>query len=467
MAARESARTPMMRWLAALLMLVAAAPAPARTQPVASVTVERSGQSWTAEYQLYEQAPVWVFAKSVLPRESKTSWRIATVRVLTPGVSLQRLGNYDALVSQDGALPKRVRLSFAPFVEDIEGGYDPALAFTDGSVALYADQFKLVPMASPSAARQASRDDSKLPAIDRPTRMTFIDRARPVLVHGKRQQRPRFDKGSTYVLFGRAEPVIGPVMTTILDPSLPAWIADYLLSELPSIIAEYQKQLGPSPVGQPTLLVSWAGPAPRQISLSGSVLPGMVVMTLKGDGILQPNEKISRYARWFVAHEAAHFWLGQAVSYSERSESWITEGGAELLAFRATAAADPTFDVKARLLQARTECLPFLARGGVASAYEREGDFRAYYACGAILALAAEQVSGGNFADFVRTLIDRYGANGKVTRAEWMALLAARAPGSGLSAAAAKLLDNKQSDPERSLEEFIAVAAIADQFSDP
>ncbi|MDP8913440.1 MAG: hypothetical protein M3N39_07675 [Pseudomonadota bacterium] len=456
-----------MPWLAALLMLLATAPAQATAEPVASVNVERSGQSWTAEYQLDERAPVWVFPKSVLPRESKTSWRIATVRVLTPGVSLQRLGSYDALVSQNGPLPKRVRLSFAPFVRDIEAGYDPALAFTDGSIALYADQFKLVPMESQSAARQASRDDSKLPAIDRPTRMTFIDKAGPVLVHGKRQKRPTFDKGSTYVLFGRAEPVIGPAMTTILDPSLPAWMADYLRTELPSILAEYQKQLGPSPVGQPTLLVSWAGPAPRLISLSGSVLPGMVVMILKGDGILRPNAKISGYARWFVAHEAAHFWLGQTVSYSERSESWITEGGAELLAFRATAAADPTFDVKARLSQARTECLPFLAKGGIASAYEREGDFRAYYACGAILALAAEQVSGGNFADFVRTLIGRYGADGKVTRAEWMALLESRASRPGLAAAAAKLLDDKQSDPGRSLEEFIAVAAIADQFSGP
>lgn len=456
-----------MNWLVALLMLVAGAPAPATAEPIARVTVERSGQNWTAGYQLHEQAPVWVFAKSVLPRESKTSWRIATVRVLTPGVTLQRLGNYDALVSTDGPLPKRVRLSFAPFVDDLEAGYDPALAFTDGSVALYADQFKLVPMESQSAARQASPDDSKLPAIDRPTRMTFIDRAGPVLVHGKRERRPTFDKGSTYVLFGRAEPVIGPAMTTILDPSLPAWMADYLRTELPSILAEYRKQLGPSPVGQPTLLVSWAGPAPEQISLSGSVLPGMVVMTLKGDGILKPNEKLSRYARGFVAHEAAHFWLGQAVSYSERSESWITEGGAELLAFRATAAADPSFDVKGRLVQARTECLPFLARGGIATSYERDGDSRAYYACGVILALAAEQVSGGNFADFVRTLIDRYGADGKVTRAEWMALLESRAPGSRLSAAAAKLLDDKQPDPERSLNEFLAVAGIADQFRDP
>jgi hypothetical protein len=189
----------------------------------------------------------------------------------------------------------------------------------------------------------------------------------------------------------------------------------------------------------------------------------MVVMTLKGDGIVKANDKVSHYARWFVSHEAAHFWLGQAVAYSQRSESWITEGGADLLAFRATAATDPTFDVKARLSEAREECTPFLAHGGVATAFERENDFRAYYACGTIIALAAEKASGGDFADFVKTLIDRYGADGIVTRAEWLALLDERSP--GLSAAVDKLLDEKQADPQAALDQFVAAANIGDQFA--
>ena len=186
-------------------------------------------------------------------------------------------------------------------------------------------------------------------------------------------------------------------------------------------------------------------------------------MTLKGDGIVHPDEKVSHYARWFVSHEAAHFWLGQAVAYSNPSESWITEGGAELLAFRATAAADPTFDIKARLSEAKAECTPFLANGGVASAYEREGDFRAYYACGALIALAAEKASGGDFADFVKTLIERYGADGTVTRAEWLALLDERSPGT--SGAVAKLLDTRQADPQAALDRFVAAANIGDQFA--
>ena len=166
-----------------------------------------------------------------------------------------------------------------------------------------------------------------------------------------------------------------------------------------------------------------------------------------------------------MAHEAAHFWLGQAVRYETPADSWITEGGAELLAFRASGAGDPSYDVKARLRRAREECVPFLAHGGIASAYQRPDDFRAYYACGAIIALAAEKASGGDFADFVRTLLERNRADGVVTRAEWLALFDQRSRNPGLRLSIEQLLDRPQPDPEATLTAFITSAGIADQFA--
>ena len=452
----------MIRWLAALWLAVAA-PALATPEPVADVTVARDGKSWAADYRLLERAPVWVFPESVLPRESRKSWRIGTVRVLTPGVILQRLGNYDALVSRKGPLPRRLRLSFTPFTKDIEAGYDPALVLTDGSVALYADQFKLVPMKSVAAVRSADRDSASLPAIDHPTRMTFVDRAGPLLFKGERVVRAELTDGSAYVLFGKAQPAIGPAMTTLLDPALPHWISASLNDDLPRILGLYREWLGPSPIGQPTLLVSWAGPTPKTISMGGSVLPGMVVMTFEGEGVVEPNDKARQYARWFVAHEAAHFWLGQAVHYASPSESWITEGGADLLAFRATAKADPRYAVKARLAEARSECAPFLANGGIATAYQRPGDFRAYYACGAIIALAAERASKGDFAEFLRTLITRFGQDQVITRDEWLALAEERSP--GLAGAVRELLDKPHADGAGALDRFIQRTGIAGEFA--
>lgn len=448
-----------------LLLALSATPAVAQRPLIATVEVVRDGLSWTADYRLPVRAPVWVFAKSILPRESQRSWRLDTMRVLTPGVTLVRLGNYDALVAADGRmLPARVRLAFTPYRLDVEAGYDPAINFTDGSVALYADGFKVVPMASAAAARAADKDESNLPAIDQPTRTIFVDRAGPVLANGHRVARASLDNGEAYVLFGKARPMIGAAMTTIFDPALPAWITTSLNREMPAILADYRTRLGPSPVGQPTLMVSWGGPTKGVVSLGGSVLPGLVVMMLEGEGLAAPNAKAAQHARWFIAHEAAHFWLGQAISYEGPADSWITEGGAELLAFRATAAADKSFNAKARLAEARAECLPFLVRGGVASAYTRTGEHRAYYACGAIIALAAEQASGGDFGNFVRTLIAR-NPDRIVTRAEWLALLDERAPRLGLSGAVSNLLDNAQSNPAAALDAFIAKARIGASFA--
>lgn len=445
-----------MRFLPALLLLFAA-PAFATPEPIAMAEVVRDGDSWTVDYQLDVRSPVWVFARSDLPRVKRQSWRIDTMQVLTPGVSLRRVGHYDALVADKGNVPTNVRLRFRPFTDDIESSYDAALGFTDGSVALYSQQFKLVPLKSIAEAKAAPLVVDELPSAMHPTRVTFRDRSGPVLAKGKRRASFTIADDDAYILFGKTEPIIGKSLTTIIDPGLPKWLGDFISADLPRMIEGYADKLGPPPTGQPMLMASWNGPTSGVTSMGGSVLPGTVVMTFEGDRILEPSDAARDYVRWFVAHESAHFWLGQVVVYDGPQDSWITEGGADLLAIRAVAAADPSYDVAKRLREAQDECRPFLVKGGVATANER-GDHRAYYACGAIIALAAEQASGGDFTSFVRALIDKHGGDGIVTRAEWLSLLEERAP--GLSAEVVKLLDQAHSDAAAALDAFASRAGI-------
>ncbi|HRJ65150.1 MAG TPA: hypothetical protein PLR59_12485, partial [Brevundimonas sp.] len=118
----------------------------APSQP--AVTVTRDGDAWTAAYELDRDAPVWAFFRSALIQESRRSWRAAQWRVLTPGVVLERAGNYDILRTVDGgALPRSVRIAFTPRSENLEADYS-VLAFTDGSVALPSGQFDVFPLAS-------------------------------------------------------------------------------------------------------------------------------------------------------------------------------------------------------------------------------------------------------------------------------------------------------------------------------
>ena len=445
-----------MRLLAAALLL-AATPALATPEPIASAQVVRDGESWTVDYQLDVRAPVWVFARSDLPRVKRQSWRIDTMQVLTPGVSLRRIGHYDALVADKGNVPTKVRLRFRPFTDDIESSYDAALGFTDGSVALYSQQFKLVPLKSIAEAGSAPIVADELPSAMHPTSVSFRDLSGPLLAKGKRQASFTIADDDAYILFGTTDPIIGKSLTTIIDPELPKWLGDFISADLPRMIEGYAEKLGPPPTGQPTLMASWNGPTSGVTSMGGSVLPGMVVMTFEGEGVLQQSEAVRNALRWFVAHESAHFWLGQVVSYEGPQDSWITEGGADLLAIRAVAAAEPGFDVSKRLREARDECLPFLSKGGVASSNLR-GDHRSYYACGTVIALAAEQASGGDFTFFVRSLIEKHGDDRMVTRTEWLSLLEELAP--GMSVEVVKLLDLPHADAPAALDAFASRTGI-------
>lgn len=449
-----------MRILLFLLALIVATPALAVTS-VADVKISRHGTVWIADFKLKADAPVWAFHDSILPRESKSSFRADSWAIETPGVKLERHGWYDTFVSVEGYVPRKVRVRFTPYTKDIEASYDAALAFSDGSVALYDGKFKVVPMPSVDAVAKAPNDGDLLPGFEKKTTIWFDDKENGILALGQRLESVALPDRRTYVLFGTIAVAEGEALASVIDPNLPTWLRTKLATDLPRILASYASSMGSAPGNRPTLMVSWAGPTPGVTSMGGSVLRDMVVMTFEGDGVAAENPAIANRALWFIAHEAAHFWLGQAIAYDTPADSWITEGGADLLAFRATAAADKSFDVRQRLSDARAECLPFLKNGGIASAYRREGDFRSYYACGAIIALAAEQASGGDFADFVKTLIAR-NSDEIVTRAEWLALLDERAPGRGLGAAVAELLDKPGS--AATLDAFIARARIADQF---
>jgi hypothetical protein len=178
-------------------------------------------------------------------------------------------------------------------------------------------------------------------------------------------------------------------MAAMLDPQLPAWIRESLSSAVPTLLSRYTQELGALPDFKPTLLVSWAGPTPRVVSRGGSVLRGMIVMTYEGEGVLTENAEQRHQGLWFIAHEAAHFWVGQTAGYEYARDAWITEGGADLLAIRAVAEIEPTYDPRVALNESIADCARLTKRHGVESARDRN-EHRAYYACGAVFGLVAE-----------------------------------------------------------------------------
>jgi len=193
--------------------------------------------------------------------------------------------------------------------------------------------------------------------------------------------------------------------------------------------------------------------------MGGSVLPGLIVMTYEGAGVLTESGGARESGLWFIAHEAAHFWFGNTVRYQYSREAWITEGGADLLAFRTVAEVDPAYDWRAALNQSIADCVGLMQGRGVESAEER-GEHRAYYACGAVFGLVAEASSGRPFSRFVRTLLDENRADGIVSRAEWLAALDRASDDPELSRAIARLLDEGAEDPKAAIAALFTRASV-------
>jgi hypothetical protein len=338
------------------------------------------------------------------------------------------------------------------------GDYDPSLIFSDGAVALYSGQFDAFPTDDLAAVARLQ------PGVELPwnsARVTWRDRAGPVLANGRRVAAATImsEGEGTYILFGGRAPVVTPDLVLVMDPELPAWVRNSVASTTPGIFARYAAALGPWRGGKPTIMMSWAGPTPGVTSMGGGALLGLIVMRFEGAGVLSETAAARQSNLWFIAHESAHFWLGQTVTVQTAQDGWITEGGADLLAFRAVGAADPTYDPRAQLQAAVNDCVRLSTGHGIATANERN-EHRAYYACGAVFALVAESASRRPFTAFVRTLVDENRSDREVTRAEWLALLTRVSRDPSLGRDIVGLVDHGAADPKAVIASLFTRAGV-------
>ena len=456
-------RRTLARLLSALL-LAFGAPALAAIRdapgvPQVRVEVTRRGDTWSAEYFFDRRVTAWVFPRSDVTRAGGKPWRQDSWIVETSGVRLERRGRYDLLTAVQGELPRRVSLRFRPLAEGLRADYAPALKFSDGSVALYIGQFDCFPMDSMKAVGNLPSDLNNHPRPAADIRFVFRDLAGSVLLEGRRAAVTETLINNTYVLFGGARAIETPDMVAILDPQLPEWIKESLARSVPVLISRYTQELGRLRDLRPTLMANWAGPTPRIVSRRGSVLRGLITLTYEGSGMLEESATQRQQGLWFIAHEAAHFWLGQTVGYEYARDAWITEGGAELLAFRSVADADPDYDPRPDINRAIADCIEFTRERGVESARDR-GEHRAYYACGTVFGLVAEAGSGRSFYRFVRQLVDQNRADGLVSRAEWLAALDAATRKPALSRDIAQLLDRGAYDPGVFITDLLVRAGV-------
>ena len=266
---------------ALLLLLASFMAVPAAAEPV-RVAVAPDKDGFIADFTFPADAPAWGFWRSSTAAADNQSWRAKSWQVLTPGVTLQRRGQHDALAGENGqTVPRHVRVRLTPFTGDLNANYVPALDLGSGTVALFDGHFALF------SVDQAEKLDSLAPGFDptmvgdHGTAVTFKGRRLRIAgdVEGYRAGR----SSGAYAIFGSLPTVTADGVGTIVDSELPKWLTDYLAGFTPKVIRALTTGLGPAGLDQPTILASWEGTDIEGASMNGGTLKGLILMRFEGE----------------------------------------------------------------------------------------------------------------------------------------------------------------------------------------
>jgi hypothetical protein len=414
--------------LVSALLACGARPAAAQsTSPDVLVTLaEVRGGEWVTEYRFRRSAPAWLFRRSANTEADGRAWRPQSWTVETPGVRIERRGPHDVLVGGGGAL-KRVRIRIKPYGLPLRADYVPVLTFSDGGQAHYADQYLVTPLRDLKAADQLPFDLAQA-SLESVVGRFVVQSDKPMLVDGKVWRgRAETDLGrNRYVYVGRSPLLETEALAAVVDPGLPSWLKDEIDRFTPALLAEHARRLGPNAVGRPTIYAGWGGTENPGASFNGGALPGLIILNMRGAKAVERLPALTDLMRWFLAHEAAHFWLGETIRVAEGRDGWITEGGADLLAIRALQSVDPQFNARAKLQSAVDDCMELTGAGEALRAAPERGEHRAQYACGSLLLLAAEaglrkRQPSADAAVFWGPLIEGNRKDGVVGPDEWLA----------------------------------------------
>ena len=426
--------------------------------------VSREADRWQVDYQLNRDSRAWFFSVSQPLQADRQLWRQQDWRVITPGVRIERHGNYDVLVSTSGGLvPQDISITFTPTNATLDREYDPSVTFGVGTTALYSDQFDVIAANTPDEVDdiEAGRSVEDLGGIH--AHVTFHDAAGPVFVQGKRQRDPVLAGAETYVVFGTGKIEVRGGVAMLAHPDLPEWLKVDVAGFAPQVEQAYAVQLGArADRDLPLLLMGWRGATAGKVINDGGVRPGQILFNFEGEGLLERNQRASRRTRWFIAHELAHFWLGTSgVAYREPSDAWITEGGAEMMAFTLLAQTDHEYALNE--LQRAVESCIVAADKPVGEAAERH-ESRAFSACGATFALAATSAGkrngGASFADFIRPLLAAHRTERLLGSDDWLTHLTAVAGDEQATAIIRAMVRDGVADPKTAVATLFQLTGV-------
>lgn len=353
---------------------------------VAIAVTENPDGTWDVTYKFAQPQSALVLSQAPVTYREWTP--------LSQGVAMWRIGGMEGFVFREPASEAKFRIK--PFSGDLPAAYTPFLAFSDGSYGVLSGQFRVKPIASLAEAAAFTKSGEEWPA---PVMTSQVSIASPRPVGSKEggvhsELLPGGD--GTIVYVGSLAPVKGDSFRGYIDPGLPAWLTAGFDADLTTIFSMLAKGWGKELTDKATVFMVFGGYGQKGMDLKGGAIDDLLTLQMSGAALAEPTPEIRTYVRWFLAHEAAHIFQqkfgNNDVLFSDGGgHAWVHEGSANAFAYRigADLADNPEAYLAEVYASEYKDCVAHLEKAALVEARD-SGSFRAYYACGDLIALATD-----------------------------------------------------------------------------
>jgi len=372
-----------------------------------------SADEWHVEYTVSPPVESLVFARGQGDYR-RDSWSLDGSFFV-----IERLGATDRIRRLDNMPFTSFSARLTPVTDKPPGDYTPFVRFSDGSMAVFTGQFVAGVPTKDTAEDFADGVgyDNAVAPIDPTITLEPGNIGRMVVRADVVEESTELElMEGEYVYFGHAGTIQTPMLTAVTDDATPAWLRDHLYDTLAATYEYFGYRLGALPGGKPFLLTAFRSLEGGYVSSVGGVIGSQLIIDL-GVGEQVPDTPESRqFMARFFAHESAHLWHTGGGVPAAGPGSWMHEGSADAMAWLALAELqlDPPTATLGLFQEAANECVGYLAEGPLREA-GRRNEFQAYYACGAVIALATHglmRARGRDLFDFWRGLLNS-GAGGE------------------------------------------------------
>lgn len=432
------------------------------TDPPFELTLSQFASGlWRLDIELFQPQSALMFSRSA------NDYRLQTYTTLSSGTKLERIGGFDTVVFDKGVM--RASFEITPFTGTLHGTYTPFIPFSDGGQAIYLGAFELLRVANTEAVKSLDGNLDKWDGqqFDIPVHLKTEN---TILLDGEitlGKAETRINGNGSYAYIGPAALIEGKSFSGVLDPGLPNWLIAGFDNELEQIFSALEKGFGRSLTDKATLMFAFRGYGSDGYSNKGGVLPGgLMVLETSGEGMRVPNENLRGYFQWFLTHEATHlFQYLDGITYADKSDSWILEGGANAMAntILDRLKTVPKDTIQNRYKDEFKSCVAAIQNSSMAEITLKND--QSHYDCGDIVfRISDAALPQHNIFEIWATLMEQSGENKNYNIATYFAALRALGTDEEIVRQLESFVEGPVQDPAKALRGMMEAAGIEAKF---